>query len=161
MKQLKEAWNLVFGWLGNGKKTIIGIAFVVVGFLWNYFSESSESLQHMPFVVMMAGALCLVNALFSKLSGENINLLFFILIFVVILELGVYLMGGEELTFTGLVSIWGPCVLFVWALHYALLEASGIDGVVKRIVIAFFELLVGAIAIGIVFGVPIWLAAVV
>ncbi len=158
MKQFKEIWALVFNWMGNGKKTVMGIGFLVVGFLWNYASQSDRTLGQIPFVIMLAGGLCLVNALFSKLTNENINVLFFILIFVVMMELGIYLMGGETSDFTNLVTIWGACAIFVWALNYALLEAAEMDGVVKRIVIAFFETLAGAVVMVAVFALPIWLA---
>ena len=33
MKQLKELWTLVNNWLGNGKKCIIGLAFLLVGLI--------------------------------------------------------------------------------------------------------------------------------
>lgn len=160
MKQVKETWNLIFNWLGNGKKTMIGVGFLLIGFLWNYYSGSSETLLQIPFIIMLTGALCLVNALFSKLIKTNINLLLFILIFVVIMELGMYLMGNEEMVFTNMVAIWGACFLFIWALNYALLEAGSTEGAVKRVVIAFFESLLGAAAIVITFGVPIWMAAI-
>jgi hypothetical protein len=160
MKKLVEVWNLVFNWIGNGKKTLMGIAFLAIGFLWNYLSGSSEALQQIPFVIMLIGALLLVNALFSKLTGKNINPLAFILIFVVIMELGLYLTRDVEIDFTNMVAIWGACFLFVWALNYALLEATGIPELVKRVVIAFFETLVGAAAIAVAFGIPILIAAV-
>ena len=38
MKQLKELWTLVNNWLGNGKKCIIGLAFLLVSFVINWFS---------------------------------------------------------------------------------------------------------------------------
>lgn len=158
MKQIKETWNLIFDWLGNGKKLVIGIGFLIIGFLWNYLSGSQEALQQLPYIIMLAGALCLVNALFSKLIKANINLLCFILIFVVIFELGMFLMRDEELAFTNMVAIWGACYLFVWALNYALLEAGSMDGAIKRIVVAFFETLVGALAVVATFGIPVWMA---
>ncbi len=157
MKQFKEIWELVFNWMGNGKKTVMGIGFLVIGFLWNYAFQSDRTLGQIPFVIMLAGGLCLVNALFSKLANENINVLLFILIYVVMMELGIYLMGGETSDFTNLVTIWGACAIFVWALNYALLETTEMDGVVKRIVIAFFETLAGAVVMVAVFALPIWL----
>lgn len=157
MEQFKETWKLVFNWLGNGKKTMIGVGFLVVGFFWNMASQSGHTLEQIPFIIMVTGILCLVNALFSKLTEQNINLLFFVLIFICIMELGIYLMGGETIDFTNLVMIWGSCSVFIWALNYALLETTEMDGIVKRIVIAFFETLVGAAAIVAVFAVPIWL----
>jgi len=158
MKQFKEIWELVFNWMGNGKKTAMGIGFLVIGFLWNYAFQSDRTLGQIPFVIMLAGGLCLVNALFSKLTNENINVLLFILIYVVMMELGIYLMGGETSDFTNLVTIWGACAIFVWALNYALLETTEMDGIVKRIVIAFFETLAGAVVMVAVFALPIWLA---
>lgn len=159
MKQFKETWELIFNWLGNGKKTIIGLGFLVIGFFWNMAGQSVHTLEQVPFIIMVTGGLCLVNALFSKLTDQNINLLFFVLIFISIMELGIYLMGGETSDLTNLVMIWGACFVFIWALHYALLETTEIDGVVKKIVIAFWESLAGAAAIVAIFAFPIWLAA--
>ena len=85
MKQVKEMWNLIFNWLGNGKKTIMGIGFLLVGVIGNVIANPNGGLEQFPFVLMMIGALCLVNALFSKVSGCNINLLLFLLVFVVII----------------------------------------------------------------------------
>lgn len=155
MKQVKEMWNLVFNWLGNGKKTIMGIGFIVVGVIGNILANPAEGLAQLPFIIMMMGALCLVNALFSKLSGSNINLLLFLLVFVVIMELGIYLMDDADIAMTDMVSIWGPCFIFVWALQYVVLQLADIEPVVKRVVIAFFETLVGIIAVAATFFLPI------
>lgn len=159
MEQWKETGKLIFNWLGNGKKTIIGVGFLLIGFLWNMAGSSVHTLEQIPFIIMVAGALSLVNALFSKLTAQNINLLLFVLIYVCILELGIYLMGGETADVTELVLIWGACSAFIWALNYALLETTEMDGIVKRIVVAFFETLIGVAAIVAVFAIPIWLAA--
>lgn len=159
MKQIKETWNLVFNWLGNGKKVLMGIGFLLIGFLWNYLSHPAEGLEQLPFLIMLTGGLCLVNALFSKLTETNINPLFFALIYIVIMELGIALMGGETQDFTNLFMIWGACYIFVWALNYALLESAEMEGVVKKIVLAFFETLVGALVMVAIFALPIWLAA--
>ena len=158
MKQLKEIWNLVFNWLGNGKKVMIGIAFLLIGFVWNYFSHPAEGLAQVPFVIMLTGGLCLVNALFSKLTETNINPLLFALIYITMMELGIALMGGDTSNFTNLTIIWGACTIFIWALNYALLETVEIDGIAKKIVIAFFETLVGAVVMVGIFALPIWLA---
>lgn len=158
MKQFKEIWDLIFNWLGNGKKVIIGIGFLVIGFVWNMTSQSIHTLEQVPFIIMVTGGLCLVNALFSKLTEKNINVLFFVLIFVCIMELGIYLMAGETSDFTNLIMIWGACFLFGWALNYALLETVQLEGIAKKIVMAFFETLAGAAMIVAVFTVSIWLA---
>ena len=158
MKQVKEMWNLVFNWLGNGKKTIMGIGFLIVGIIANVIANPNGGLAQFPFVLMMIGALCLVNALFSKLSGCNINLLLFILVFVVIIELGIYLMTDLDTTLTDMASVWGPCFLFMWALQYVVLQLADLQPLVKRVVIAFFATLVGALAVVAVFFLPIFLS---
>ena len=86
MKQLKELWTLVNNWLGNGKKCIIGLVFFLVGFVMNWFSHPVEGLSQIPFTLMTAGGLCLVNALFSKWTDKNINLLFFVLAFICVMQ---------------------------------------------------------------------------
>ncbi len=159
MKQVRETWNLIFNWMGNGKKVIMGIAFLLVGFVWNYFSHPLEGLAQVPFIVMLTGGLCLLNAFFSKVTDANINLLFFVLIYISMMELGIALMAGDTSNFTNLVTIWGACMMFVWALNYALLESAELPGVVKKIVIAFFETLLGAVVMVVLFVLPIWLAA--
>ena len=94
MKQLKELWTLVNNWLGNGKKCIIGLVFFLVGFVMNWFSHPVEGLSQIPFTLMTAGGLCLVNALFSKWTDKNINLLFFVLAFICVMDLGIVLHDG-------------------------------------------------------------------
>ncbi len=159
MKKISKAWNLVFDWLGNGKKIIIGIIFIAVGFVWNFICYSEAGLGQPPLIIMLAGGLLLVNALMSKLVGTNINPLLYILICIVMLELGLFLMEDEEIDFTNMVAIWGACYIFTWALQYCLLEAAEVDGIAKRIVIAFFEVLLGVVALGVVFGGPVIIAA--
>lgn len=158
MEQVKEMWNLVFNWLGNGKKTIMGIAFLLVGMIANVIAKPDGGLARLPFILLMVGALCLVNALFSKVSGCNINLLLFILVFVAIIELGIYLMTDLDTTLTDMASVWGPCFAFIWALQYVVLQLADIKPAVKRVVIAFFTLLCGIIAIVAVFFLPIFLS---
>lgn len=159
MKKISEMWNLVFDWLGNGKKVMMGAAFIGVGVIVNTVMESSSGLAQSAFLFFAIGALFFVNALFSKMTGCNINVLLYTLVFIVIMELGMYLMTGIDNSFTNMASVWGPCFLFVWALQYAVLQAADMERISKRLVIAFFDSLVGAIAVVAAFVVPIWLAA--
>lgn len=158
MKQCKEMWELVFNWLGNGKKTVMGAGFLLAGFLWNMAGQPAHILEQVPFIIMVTGGLCLVNALFSRLLEQNINLLGFILIYICIMELGMALMGGDVPENADLVLIWSACFVFVWALNYALLETTGFDGVIRKIVFSFFEALAGAAVIVGVFAATVWLA---
>lgn len=160
MKQIREIWNMVFEWLGPGKKLIMGAIFVLCGSIINVLLQSAEGLTQGTFLLLAAGALFWVNALFSKLTNCNINVLCFTLIFIVIYELGMFLMGDNmENTLPNLLSVWAPCFVFVWALQYVVLEAADMDKIAKRIVIAFFETVVGVIAIVAAFIIPVWIAA--
>ena len=157
MKQIEEIWNLVFDWLGAGKKAIMGAGFLVVGSIVNVILQPPEGLTQGSFILLVIGALFLVNALFSHLTKCNINVLYYTLVFVVIMELGIFLMGDMETNFTNLVSVCGPCFLFIWALQYVVLQVADMERISKRIVIAFFDSLVGTIAVAAAFFIPIWL----
>ena len=128
MKQLKELWTLVNNWLGNGKKCIIGLVFFLVGFVMNWFSHPVEGLSQIPFTLMTAGGLCLVNALFSKWTDKNINLLFFVLAFICVMDLGIVLLDGDFSQFTTMVTVTCACTGFSWALNFALLQSVEVDG---------------------------------
>lgn len=156
MEHIVELWNTVFEWLGTGKKVIMGILFLVAGTIVNVIWQPPGGLTHSSFLLFMVGMLFLVNALFSKLLKCNINVLCYILVFVVILELGVALMEDMK-NITNIISIWGPCFLFVWALQYVVLQAADMEGIAKRIVIAFLDTVAGAAAIVAAFMIPIWL----
>ena len=60
MESVKEMWNLVFGWFGNGKKMIAGGLFLLVGMIAQSFS--TKTLEQIPFILMAAGLMCFVNA---------------------------------------------------------------------------------------------------
>lgn len=158
MKKFSEMWNLIFEWMGTGKKVVMGIGFLVTGAIVNLIIQPKAGLTQGTFLLFMIGALFLVNALFSKLTQCNINVLYYILVFVVILELGIWMMGDLETDFTHLVSVWGPCFLFVWALQYVVLQVADMEKASKRIVIAFFDTLAGGIAVVAAFFLPVWLA---
>ena len=76
MKQIKETWNLVFNWLGNGKKVLMGIGFLLIGFLWNYLSHPAEGLEQLPFLIMLTGGLCLLFTANSFLERIILSILF-------------------------------------------------------------------------------------
>lgn len=112
--------------------------------------------MHGSFLLLMTGVLFFVNALFSKLCKCNIHVVYFILAFIVILELALYLSGDLQ-KFSNAFMLWGPCFLFVWALQYVVLQVSGMEKFSKRAVIAFLETAVGTIGTVAVFVIPIWL----
>lgn len=159
MKQLKELWTLVNNWLGNGKKCIIGLAFLLVGFVMNWFSHPVEGLSQIPFTLMIAGGLCLVNALFSKWTDKNINLLFFVLAFICVMDLGIVLLDGDFSQFTTMVTVTCACTVFSWALNFALLQSVEVDGAAKKIVMSFLATVCSAVIMAAVFVGSIWLAS--
>lgn len=156
MRYVVEQWNALLEWLGTGKKVMFGIAFFAAGVIVNWLWQPPEGLMHGSFLLLMTGVLFLVNALFSKLCKCNINVVYFILAFIAILELAFWLSGDSQ-KFSNAFALWGPCFLFVWALQYVVLQVSGMEKFSKRAVIAFLETVVGLIAIAAVFVLPIYL----
>lgn len=159
MKQIKEMWNLVFEWLGNGKKAIMGLGFLAIGIIVNCIINPAQGITQSTFLLLMIGALLLVNALCSKLAKCNIHAFYYILVFVAIIELAIYLMEEVEMDLSGILSVGGPCFVFVWALQYIVLLANEMESTTKRIVIAFFVSLAGLLAVACAFFIPILIAA--
>lgn len=89
MKQLKELWNTCKQLAWQWQKNAHWFGVFLVGFVMNWFSHPVEGLSQIPFTLMTAGGLCLVNALFSKWTDKNINLLFFVLAFICVMDLGI------------------------------------------------------------------------
>lgn len=156
MRYIVEQWNALLEWLGTGKKVMLGIIFFIAGVIVNWLWRPPEGLMHGSFLLLMTGVLFFVNALFSKLCKCNIHVVYFILAFIVILELALYLSGDLQ-KFSNAFMLWGPCFLFVWALQYVVLQVSGMEKFSKRAVIAFLETAVGTIGTVAVFVIPIWL----
>lgn len=141
------------------KKCIIGLVFFLVGFVMNWFSHPVEGLSQIPFTLMTAGGLCLVNALFSKWTDKNINLLFFVLAFICVMDLGIVLLDGDFSQFTTMVTVTCACTVFSWALNFALLQSVEVDGAAKKIVMSFLATVCSAVIMAAVFVGSIWLAS--
>ncbi|MCH5251393.1 MAG: hypothetical protein J1F22_00335 [Lachnospiraceae bacterium] len=156
MEQIKEMWSLVFDWLGNGKKMIIGAIFLLIGIIGQALSE--KTLAQIPFLLMAVGLMCFVNALFSKIADKNINLLLYQLIYVVVLEIGLAatssgFLGNEGVVDgTTLIGIWLLCIVVAWILQSLLIK---IDNVPKRLVLGLAETLLSGLVVVIAFVVPI------
>ena len=157
MESVKEMWNLVFGWFGNGKKMIAGGLFLLVGMIAQSFS--TKTLEQIPFILMAAGLMCFVNALFSKISGHNINILLYLVINVAVVEIGLsltsYNLFGDSVDSMTMAVIWILCILAVWILQSLLLPVTGMS---KRLSLAFFETVLSAVAVLADFVIPIMLS---
>ena len=108
---------------------------------------------------MTAGGLCFVNALFSKWTDKNINLLFFVLAFICVMDLGIVLLDGDFSQFTTMVTVTCACTVFSWALNFALLQSVEVDGAAKKIVMSFLATVCSAVIMAAVFVGSIWLAS--
>ena len=101
----------------------------------------------------------LVNALFSKWTDKNINLLFFVLAFICEMDLGIVLLDGDFSQFTTMVTVTCACTVFSWALNFALLQSVEVDGAAKKIVMSFLATVCSAVIMAAVFVGSIWLAS--
>lgn len=152
MEQVKEMWNLVFGWIGNGKKMIMGGIFLLAGLIGQSFSD--KTLTQIPFVLMVMGVLSFVNALFSKITKNNINLFLFLFANILVTEIAIALASAELLEGAALFGAEVLCVIVLWALHTWLLKA---EDKIKRVVLAFAATCTSIVAVLLAFALPIML----
>lgn len=150
MEQIKEMWDLVFNWLGNGKKAIMGGIFLLIGIIGQ--SMSDKTLTQMPFILMAMGLLCYVNALFSKLTKNNINLLLFLLLNVFLTEVSIAAVTADTISETTMAGICIICIFVLWVLQVFMIRA---EIMTKRIVLAFLMTCLDVVAVLAAFALPI------
>ena len=97
--------------------------------------------------------------MFSKWTDKNINLLFFVLAFICVMDLGIVLLDGDFSQFTTMVTVTCACTVFSWALNFALLQSVEVDGAAKKIVMSFLATVCSAVIMAAVFVGSIWLAS--
>ncbi len=155
MEQIKEMWELVFTWLGNGKKMIVGGIFLLAGVAGQIVS--GRTLAQFPFLLMAMGFVCFVNALFSRICACNINLLLCLLLYLLATEAGIA-MAADVLDAEGstmAVILCCVCFILIWIGQFFLIR--GIPGITKRAVLAFLEVLLSVAAIAAALLLPILL----
>jgi hypothetical protein len=158
-KKILQIWNAVFDWFGNGKKLIVAALFLLAGMIGQSFSQ--KTLAQIPFILMAAAVMCVVNALFSKIASYNINILLYLLINVAATEIGLSLtsyniLGSDtEIDSMTMMLIWGICILAVWILQTLLIR---IPEWPRRIALAAGETVLSAVAVCVAFVVPILLS---
>lgn len=152
MEQIKEMWQLVFEWLGNGKKMILGSGFLLIGIIGQ--ALSGAILEQGPFLFMSIGLMCFVNALFSRLASSNINLLLYLMINLLAAEIGIGITASDTLEGVTLYLVWFLCVILAWVLQIFQIH---IPEAPRRAVLAFFETILSLIALAAVFLIPIFL----
>ncbi len=160
MEQFKETWNLVFTWFGNGKKMIAGALFLLTGMIMQSFSV--KTLAHFPFFLIMAGLMCFVNALVSRMASCNINILLSLIVNLAAVEIGFALTsyyivnGGVDSLAVG--TAWFFCILAAWILQSALLHVDGWPG---RLGLAALHVILSAVAVLAALFLPILLSVVI
>lgn len=150
MEQIKEMWDLVFNWIGNGKKAIMGGCFWLAGMIGQ--SMSDKTLTQIPFILMAMGLLCYVNALFSKVTKNNINLLIYLLLNIFLTEICIAVVSAGAVSETTMFGICIACVLVLWVLQVFMVRA---EVMTKRIVLAFLMTCLDAVAVLAAFALPI------
>ncbi len=157
MEQIKEMWELVFTWLGNGKKMIVGGIFLLAGMAGQI--ASGKTLAHIPFLLMAMGLVCFVNALFSRICACNINLLLCLLLYLLVAEWGIVaggiILGAPLGDSTPTVILCWVCFVLVWAGQFFLIRNT--REIMKRAVLAVLEVLMSLAAIAAAFLIPILL----
>ncbi len=153
MEAQEEKRESLFQWIGNGKKMIIGAILLAAGIVGQLLS--GRTLAQIPFVLMGAGLMCFVNALFSKIASCNIHLLLYLIINIAAMELAIAIAGADVLDSTTLYGAWVGCGVAAWIFQIALMKT---EGGVRRVVLSFCETLFSAVALVAAFVVPIFLS---
>ena len=100
---------------------------------------------------MMAAAIfCFTSVIVPKLAKVPVHPMFYVVFNLAVLIIGFAVTGSDQLTGVVLFGFWAACL-------NALLLPCG--GAVKRIVMGFVSLLLNVILVGVVFMIPVLLAA--
>ena len=163
-KKEPNMWELVSQWIGNGKKMIFALLFLVLGVIIQICSD--KTLSQIAFVFLSAGMMCVMNAIFSKAAKQNINLIIYLLVNVVVLELAINFssMGFSQDTSSSNASMFdssiglicfGAAFVVDWIVHTILIkDAYGPKKIVQGFLLTALSLVAAAIA----FVVPIFIS---
>lgn len=130
-----------------------GVLFLA-GIVWQLCSR--KTLDMYAFYMMAAAILCFTNVILSKITKETVDPVRYLLLNLVVMIAGFALMGSGSAEGVMRYGIVAGCFLAGWAGNALLIKC---DGVAKRIVMGLAAMILNIILIGIVFMVPVLMAA--
>lgn len=140
--------------LTPGIRAMIGAVLFLAGLIWQFVSR--KTLDMYAFYIMSAAILCITNIMAEKMSKGACNLIPYVLLNMAVMITGFSLSASEAVEGMVMYGVWGICVLADWVVNAGLLRC---DGIAKRVLIGFLTTLLNVLFIGIVFMIPVLIAA--
>lgn len=137
-----------------GVCVLTGGVLMLAGIVWQICSQ--KVLDMYAFYMMAAAVFCFTSVIVPKLAKVSVHPMFYVVLNLAVLITGFAVTGSDRLTGAVLFGFWAVCLIAAWILNALLLPC---DGMAKRIVMGFVSLLLNVILIGIVFMIPVLLAA--
>ena len=141
----------------NGKyRLLTGLALLLAGLIWQFLS--GKTLDMYAYYIMAAAVFCVANVIVEKLSGGEADIILYVVLNLAVLIAGFVLTGFTSTTTGAAVmhTVWVLCVLVDWAVNAFLIQC---DDIFKRVVMGFAAAVLNVAFAGIVFIIPILIAA--
>lgn len=137
-----------------GVRMMTGGVLFLAGIVWQLCSR--KTLDMYAFYMMAAAILCFTNVILSKITKEMVDPVRYLLLNLVVMIAGFAFMGSDAVEGVMRYGIVASCFLAGWAGNAALIKC---DGVAKRIAMGMIAMVLNVVLIGVVFMVPVLLAA--
>lgn len=139
-----------------GIRAMVGGVLFLAGLIWQF--ASNKTLDMYAFYMMSAGILCFTNVLAEKMSKGTSSPIPFLLLNMAVMITGFSLSASTAVEGVVMYGIWGICVIVDWVVNAVLLNDDN-DSMGRRIAFGFVTTLLNVILIGIVFMIPVLIAA--
>lgn len=133
---------------------LTGGVLMIAGIVWQLCSQ--KALDMYAFYMMAAAVFCLTSVIVPKLAKVPVNPMSYIVGHLVILIIGFAVTGSDQLTGMALFGFWAVCLIAAWIMNAFFLPC---EGAAKRIMMGFVSMFLNVILIGIVFMIPVLIAA--
>lgn len=135
-------------------RMMTGGVLLLAGIVWQLLS--GKILDMYAFYIMAAAVLCFTQVIVSKLSKGTFDPVKYILLNMLVLIAGFALTESDRTEGTVLYTLWGVCLAADWIVNALLLDC---EGAAKRGVMGFTAMILNLVLIGMVFMVPVLIAA--
>lgn len=131
-----------------------GGVLLLAGIVWQILS--GKILDMYAFYIMAAAVLCFTQVIVSKLSKGTMDPVKYILLNMFVLIAGFALTESDRMEGMVLYTLWGLCLVADWIINALLINC---EGAAKRAVMGFAAMILNLLLIGVVFMIPVLMAA--
>lgn len=135
-------------------RMMTGGVLLLAGIVWQVLS--GKILDMYAFYIMAAAVLCFTQVIVSKLSKGTMDPVKYILLNMLVLIAGFALTESDATEGVMLYTLWGLCLVADWIINALLIDC---EGVAKRGVMGFAAMILNLLLIGMVFMIPVMIAA--